>query len=683
MDFSYVIITYNRRERLLSTLERLLRLTPAPRRRWELFVVDNASTDGSADAVEQRFGNQVNLIRLDRNLGMPARNAAISRASGRYIVLLDDDSHPLDDAVTCCVRYMDQHERTAAVSGRVLLNDGRSEASAFPGVFIGCATVLRSAALEQVGLFDERFFRQAEEYDLSFRLVAAGWRIERFENLLFRHEKHLGGRPGDLAVRMDLRNNLLLTQRYLGEPQRTIYREDWTQRYLALARHADQRGAADQALDEFEAMRSDEPHQPLTDSAFEELFQWQHQAEHVAAWVNENKIQRVLIGDLGKNIHATWRACRQAGLDITAIASGAPMFDGLDYRGTTVINDAEALAPRPDGIVISNINPAQVGPRLEQLRTRFDGPILTLRQGRDLVGPMQPGQMDNPLVPFDHRHAETFSLKPLPRRRLFQWGRLPDFLGIGAQKAGTSWLAKHLAAHPRVHMPTKEIHYFNQRPGQSLDRYRALFAKARRRLCGEFTPGYSVLPVERIRRIAELMPRVKLLLLLRDPVERAWSQALMNLVAYSDRSYEEVDDQEFYHHFLSAHSRQRTDYPAMLDRWLSVFDAGQLWIGFFEQITTEPRQLVRSALKHIGVDEPGDLDHLPLGEVVNRGPNIAIPPHFQRFLRHLYADQIAQMVERFGERVAGWQTSPEHAHRADIARHTAGSPLEQPTGGPS
>lgn len=663
MDFSYVLITHNRRKRLLQTIDRLLELTPAPRDRWELFVVDNASTDGSPDAVSQRFGSQVELIRLEQNVGMPARNPAIRRATGRCVVLLDDDSYPLDGAVPRCVRYLDAHPKTAAVSGRVLLRDGRTEASAFPGVFIGCATVLRRAALEEVGLFDERFFRQAEEYELSFRLVAAGWRIERFEDLVFRHEKHLGGRPGDLAVRMDLRNNLLLTQRYLDEPARTIYREDWTQRYRALARHADQLDAAKAALDEFETMRQAEPHQPLDESAFEAMFGWRRQADQIADWAQHNRIRRVAIGDLGKNIHATWRACQQAGLEVSAIANRAPAFDGLNYRGVAVIDDVRALADRPDGIVLSNINPAQVAPRCQQLREQYDGPILTLWQRRDMpaegLDPVRE-RWNDPLARLGSPHRTTLpfmaSVHAAAAHAAGSPGRWPDFLGIGAQKAGTSWLSRNLDAHRAVHIPTgKEMHYFDWYFDRPPADYRSLFADAGKRVCGEITPGYSVLSAERIARVAELMPNVKLILLLRNPVERAWSQARMNLIKQTGRAFEQIDAQLFYDHFVSAHSRRRGDYPAMLDRWLNAFDPSQLFIGFYEQIINEPRKLIADVLRHIGVARPGGLRRLPLKQVVHGGPDVTIPTQYERFLRRLYADQIEQLIERFGDRVAHWR----------------------------
>src|SRR5579863_2396950 len=93
MRLSYVIISYNRRERLMQTLELLPRVTPLPVDQWEIVVVDNASTDGSAEQVEHDFPD-VKLIPNPINEGMYARNHAFKHCEGQYIISIDDDSYP-------------------------------------------------------------------------------------------------------------------------------------------------------------------------------------------------------------------------------------------------------------------------------------------------------------------------------------------------------------------------------------------------------------------------------------------------------------------------------------------------------------------------------------------------------------------------------------------------------------
>ena len=113
---------------------------------------------------------------------------------------------------------------------------------------------------------------------------------------------------------------------------------------------------------------------------------------------------------------------------------------------------------------------------------------------------------------------------------------LPDFLGIGAQKAGTTWLHENLRCHPELYLPdAKELHYFDWDFHQSLRSYAEHFRDGADRVKGEITPGYSILSSIRIALIKDLMPDLRLLFLVRNPISRAWSQALMNLVGRTNR----------------------------------------------------------------------------------------------------------------------------------------------------
>lgn len=378
MKFAYVIVTHNRRQRLIQTLTHLYTHTHAPTDTWQTIVVDNASTDGTADAVLDRFSDTIELIKLSDNIGMPARNIAIKRTAAQYIVILDDDSYPIDDAVIRSIDYMDDHPRVAAVVGRAILPDGRAEASAMPSMMIGCATCIRKSALDEVGLFDPTLFIQAEEHDLSFRLLNAGHSIKRFEDIKYHHEKHPAARSSSLTTRMDLRNNLVIVRRYLPQPIRAIYRRDWTQRYVAIARHSGNTQSAIDAITDLRHIRANEKSTPLNPNTIEHVFQWKRQTQLVATWATRHNIKNIVLGDLGKNIYATYRACRYANLFISAIANRAPAFADLRYRGIDLLNDIDALKTRPDGIIITNINPAQMQTRHDQLHARFDGPILTL-----------------------------------------------------------------------------------------------------------------------------------------------------------------------------------------------------------------------------------------------------------------------------------------------------------------
>jgi hypothetical protein len=104
-------------------------------------------------------------------------------------------------------------------------------------------------------------------------------------------------------------------------------------------------------------------------------------------------------------------------------------------------------------------------------------------------------------------------------------GRLPDFLGVEAQKSGTTSLHRLLAGHPQIFLPAEnELKYFSKRYGEGVEWYAARYASAgRQQFCGEITPYYLFHP-EAPQRIYALLPRIRIIVLLRDPVERALSQ---------------------------------------------------------------------------------------------------------------------------------------------------------------
>jgi GT2 family glycosyltransferase len=375
MKLSYVIVTHNRRESLLRTLGILFARTPLPPKEWEAYVVDNGSKDGTLPAVREQFP-LVRTIRRPRNEGVWSRNYAFGVVHAPYIVLLDDDSYPLDGAVVRSIEHLESHHSCAAVAGRVIHPDGTAEACALPNVMLSGAVCLRNSVLDQVGGFAREFFRKAGEYDLSFRIWEAGYSIDRVEDVVYCHDKSPAARSDFLAHRMDLRNNLILAERYLPEDLCQQYRQDWTQRYMALASKAGCGLAARVALCEARVWRMRERmrgRSVLSPKTVETIFHLDSQAAAIADWATQGHIHSVAIADFGKNIYATYRGCVAAGLEITAILDPNPAYKGLFYRGIPVCLQAPA-----QGVVIANINPAQIDGIERRLQQHFAGPILRL-----------------------------------------------------------------------------------------------------------------------------------------------------------------------------------------------------------------------------------------------------------------------------------------------------------------
>lgn len=212
LDLSIVIVNWNTREILRECLTSVFECLGGVHA--EVFVVDNASIDGSARMVTGRFP-QVQLIENSENFGFAkANNQAIRVARGRHVLLLNSDTVVLGDVLQKSVEYMDANTNVGVMGCRVLNADGTVQltCSRFPtllnlllltsGLFrlswpsffgryqlrdwqrdserevdtvTGCYMLVRSSAIREIGLLDEDFFFYGEETDWCRRFKNAGW----------------------------------------------------------------------------------------------------------------------------------------------------------------------------------------------------------------------------------------------------------------------------------------------------------------------------------------------------------------------------------------------------------------------------------------------------------------------------------------------------------------------------
>jgi GT2 family glycosyltransferase len=183
-----VIITWNRKAELLRTLEHMTTLPD----RAPVVVVDNGSTDHTADAVTARFG-QVTLLRSERNLGALGRNLAVRNLDTPYVAFCDDDTRWQPGALTRAASLLDAHPGLASVTGRILVAPAMVEDPITPelrnspvpgpawlpgpallGVLAG-ASMFRLTAFREVGGFSPRLWLGGEEELLALDLAARGW----------------------------------------------------------------------------------------------------------------------------------------------------------------------------------------------------------------------------------------------------------------------------------------------------------------------------------------------------------------------------------------------------------------------------------------------------------------------------------------------------------------------------
>ncbi|HLL88959.1 MAG TPA: glycosyltransferase, partial [Tepidisphaeraceae bacterium] len=376
MDVTFLISTYNRRDVLLDTLARL----PAcglPAGRFEIIVVDNASTDGTADAVAARFPH-VRLIREATNRGPCSKNAGLAIARGAYVVFLDDDSFPTGPRdILRMIAHFDARPRLAAAVFTVTLPNGTRECSAYPTVFIGCGTGFRKAALDQVGGLPEDFFMAGEEYDLSLRLLDAGWDVRPFADLHVTHLKTPGARFPERITTLDVRNNLLLVYRYFPQRWADTYRDDWMTRYRLIARAKGHERAFDQGLaDAASAIAASPVRRIVSDATFERFANLAETERRLRACVERHGARRVLFVDLGKNIPAYRLAAHAAGVEVVAIADANLGGRGFAYHGIDVVTDEAARTVTFDLAVVSNLSPVHAAARYDLWRTLTDKPVV-------------------------------------------------------------------------------------------------------------------------------------------------------------------------------------------------------------------------------------------------------------------------------------------------------------------
>ncbi|MCB0494159.1 MAG: sulfotransferase domain-containing protein [Cyclobacteriaceae bacterium] len=176
---------------------------------------------------------------------------------------------------------------------------------------------------------------------------------------------------------------------------------------------------------------------------------------------------------------------------------------------------------------------------------------------------------------------------------------LPNFIVIGAEKSGTTWLKHVLREHPEIYIPNeKELHFFDADDNFSkgLSWYSSFFEKSTKPLNGEITPGYLAQAEKVAPRIAELFPEVKLIAILRNPVDRAWSNYHMNLAdGKIAQSFGACIDSN---HIIIT----KGHYKDQLQCYFELFSRDQLLILNYEDLR-EAGVLVEHIFNFLGVEE--------------------------------------------------------------------------------
>ena len=234
---------------------------------------------------------------------------------------------------------------------------------------------------------------------------------------------------------------------------------------------------------------------------------------------------------------------------------------------------------------------------------------------------------------------------------------LPDFLGIGAPQSGTTWLHENLCHHPDLFIPhPKEINFFYKNFRTSLRAYSNRFRPGAEKVKGEITPAYgALLPLDRIRFIRRIMPDVRTIFVMRNPVERTWSTARRVVAREMGGNLQDEDESRFFAYLDHPRVRKHSDYLTIFDNWTTVFPPDRLHVVVFDDIADRPRELLSGVFAHLGVSQDVDWDSFPYNTVFNRNLEYSMPENFRAYLEDRYRQDIEELHKRFGQRIDRWR----------------------------
>ncbi len=351
---TYLLPTRNRPGALWQTLAALGALSYERHQAAggaEVIVVDNASRPPVK--LPETLDNDLPLkcIRLDGNHGAAARNRGAVEARGEWLVMLDDDSYPLDTGHLDALQ--DAPADVAAIGGEILLPDGTHEVGGLPEVIVGCGAAIRRDAFLEVGGYDAEFHYYAEEYDLCAKLLLAGARVRHDLRFRVRHGKVPQRRDMNVILRNLVRNNGWTIQRYAPRHRREQALCEVIARYGDIAMKENAQWGYAQGMTELRRTQEDQPSQPMSDALFDRFTGLTHVRTELSGHPDLAGRVRVAVVDEGKHAGIIRQALREVGARFAADEAAAdvlvigtlspgPMLDALESRRT---EDRPVLLP--------------------------------------------------------------------------------------------------------------------------------------------------------------------------------------------------------------------------------------------------------------------------------------------------------------------------------------------------
>lgn len=287
-----------------------------------------------------------------------------------------------------------------------------------------------------------------------------------------------------------------------------------------------------------------------------------------------------------------------------------------------------------------------------------------------------------------------------------------DFLGIGAQRTASSWLWHNLRQHPEIWLPPcKELHYFDRslkyaspsflasdNPllrflgrqnhnrqfrkyflesmaktvkampinwrdlrwylkyyiGRCSDNwYRSLFTGTSENIVkGEITPAYSILNRNDIQNIKNLFPDLKIIFIMRNPIDRTWSQLCYAKTRNPHIAFSINNCGILKKRIDGINVSLRSDYIRTLENWRSCFPEAQIFIGYYDEVIANPREFLKKIFSFLAVDEFHAVSCFI--ERVNVSKSYDMPEEIKTYLAMKYLEMLRELSRQFGGFATEW-----------------------------
>lgn len=287
----------------------------------------------------------------------------------------------------------------------------------------------------------------------------------------------------------------------------------------------------------------------------------------------------------------------------------------------------------------------------------------------------------------------------------------PNFIGVGTERAGTSWVFSMIAHHPDVWVPPlKELHFldsidpdvpchkprykwhvtsrlkqklapfvkWSHRPEfyknnffeyllwdlfyftgrMNFKWYQRLFSSAfvKGRLAGEYTPAYCNVNEAYIQEFLSINPKIKFLLVLRHPRQQLRSSLIQHFVMIEGRDFNQVSEQEMLDWIQSEFAQKKGNIEAILKKWKRAVPEDQIFIGLYEEMKLKPLEFIKRIYQFLGLS----LNSLPEEKFYNKKinnltkPNYQIPDSVQTYIDQKFDDDINYFEEQYPTLAKYW-----------------------------